>query len=506
MAPINNEASVLALRIETTEGVPVLASSSGDFVSLQPGFEFSPETEELENLEIRSTIAPAASRPGVERVNASLDHYVRHSGVEGQEPDWGVLLESLLGGKDVEATEYDVTGGSTTTVLALPSGEGAQFREGQGLLIKDATNGRNIRNVKQVVGDNLHLNFALPFAPASGTLLGKCVGYFGVDTGQKSLTGDLFRGQGGSREVAAGLKVSEMAIDVAAAEYINGSFTMVGTKYHFDAIEITATSKFFDFNDGGDKSVSVAEKVYRDPYELAEALETALNDSASTLVFSVIWNDYGANAGKFTISADGNFNIEWNTGANAANTIGGKLGFSTAADDTGDDSYTSDNAQDWSTSVISVTPSYDDADPNIAVAAELLIGDQDETFNVCATEMTITTANTIVERRCISAETGIDSIGIRRRTTTWEISARLEPHEARYFKKYRANDSLALMFNWGEKFGGNFVAGKSMNLYSPTAKITAITVTDTDGDATLQMTCQAFAEQGKTREVFLNGL
>lgn len=505
MAPINNEASVLSLRIEATEGTPLLATASGDFVSLQPGFEFTPESDNLENVEIRSTIAKAASRPGIQRVNAKLDHYIRHSGVEGQEPDWAVLLESVLGGKDIEATEYDVTGGSTTKVLVMPTGEGANFREGQGLLIKDPVNGRSIRNVKSISGDSLTLNFALAVAPLTGVNLGKCVGYYGVDTGHKSLTGDLFRGQGGDREVAAGLKCSEMAISVVAAEYVNGSFTLVGTKYHFDAIEITASSKYLDINDGtSDFSVSVAVKVYRDPYELAEALQSALNDAGTARIFTVTWNDYGTNAGKFTIAANGTFNIEWNTGANTANTIGTKLGFLVAADDTGAATYTSDNVQDWSTGVI--TPSYDSKDPDVAVSAELLVGDATETHNVCATEMKITAANDVVERKCISAETGIDSIGIRRRTVTWEITARLEKHEARYFKKFRANDDLSLMFNYGEKTGGNFVQGKSMNLYTPTGKITAINVTDTDGDATLVMTVQAYAQAGKTREFFVNGL
>lgn len=55
---------------------------------------------------------------------------------------------------------------------------------------------------------------------------------------------------------------------------------------------------------------------------------------------------------KFKITDDdGNYELLWNTGANKARSIAGTIGYSDAADDTGDDNYTADNlrihSEEW---------------------------------------------------------------------------------------------------------------------------------------------------------------
>ena len=115
MASINNKASVLAVKKEVTEGVLVNPSASTDYVALQEGFSFAPQFEELTSAELKNSIGAGETVLGSENPTASFDHYIRHSGVEGQEPDYGEILESVFGGKSVAASEYSTISGSTTS-------------------------------------------------------------------------------------------------------------------------------------------------------------------------------------------------------------------------------------------------------------------------------------------------------------------------------------------------------------------------------------------------------
>ena len=91
---------------------------------------------------------------------------------------------------------------------------------------------------------------------------------------------------------------------------------------------------------GGEENVSVAAKSYKDPYELAAAIQTAMNAATADNI-TVSYDDV---AGKYTIASDGvTLSLLWNTGTNTAETIGAKLGYSVAADDTGATSYEADN-------------------------------------------------------------------------------------------------------------------------------------------------------------------
>src|SRR5690606_17278141 len=125
------------------------------------------------------SIGAAAPVLGAEAPALSLNHYLRHSGVEGQEPNFGLLLEGAFGDKSVASTEYDTVANSTAgsssarAVVKVDSGEGVNFERGHALMIKDQTNGYSIRPVFSISSDDLSLGFNLGNAPGSGVNLGK---------------------------------------------------------------------------------------------------------------------------------------------------------------------------------------------------------------------------------------------------------------------------------------------------------------------------------------------
>ena len=504
---LQNRNSVMAIVEETTEGTPVAPSSAtDDYIALQDGFSVEPAFEELSNEELTGSIGMAKSIQGFESPTSSVSHYMKHSGVEGQEPNFGLLIESVLGAKEVEGTEYDTIAGSaagdatTRGKVVVDSGEGAQFERGQAVLIKDGTNGYSVRNVFSVSTDDLNLSFNLSNAPASGVNLGKAVLYKPADSGHPTFSSWVYRANGGATEMLAGCRVTEMSMEANAGELVNADFSIEGIEYFFNPINIAASDIYLDFtSDNGTFAATVSAGWYKDPHELAAAIETALNAADPLETFTCVFSDSN---GKFTIatSTSAVLSLLWNTGTNAANTIGDKIGFSVAADDTLATSYESDSAQSYAAPQ---TPSYDSTAPVVAKSNQVLFGDFDD--NVCfgASNVSMSISGTKADLLSLCANSGKEGSLITEREVSVEVVARLEQHDVDKFKRYRSNANVSFSYSFGEKSGGNWVAGKVGNIYMPTAVISEYAIQDTDGVLELNMTLKGYVADG-LGEVYVN--
>ena len=500
---ISTRGSALAIKKETTEGTPVPPAADADFVALQD-FAITPSFNLLENAERLNSLASAAPSLGIEEPAVALSHYWRGSGVEGQAPNYGELLEAAFGTETVQSTERTTTAGSTTTVVELAAG-GSDYALGRPLLLKDPTNGRSVRFVTSVASDSLTLGFALDNAPATGVNCGKHVVYEPANSGHPSLTFWHYIGDqaDGALEMVAGGRTTSLSVSAPAGEFINVTYGCEGISYSLDPITIGATNKFLDFtSDNGTFAVSIEEKTYKDPKDVAEALQAAMSDADPAETFSVSYSGGAAADGKYTISTSTStvLSLLWNTGANAANTIGATLGYSTAADDTGATSYEADNAQDWSTSTL--TPTFDSAEPLVAKSNEVFIGDQAD--NVCfeASEVTITmdTPKTNIESVC--AESGVSGSIINARAVTVEITALLEEYRVEEFHRFQKNQTTRFQYTGGEKTGGNWIEGKTVAAYGHTMKISDYSITSEENLATVNFTLTGFAT-GPSGEFFM---
>lgn len=502
---LSNKKSVLAIVEETTEGTPKFPSASTDYAALQDGFDMEPAFNELDNAELTGSIGKAKTILGSEDPSASVSHYIRHSGVEGTEPDYGKMLHSLMGDKKIVATERDTVGGSTAGTesvrgtLEVDAGEGVEFERGQAVLIKDATNGYSIRNVYDVSVDTLNLGQNLSNAPASGVNLGKAVMYKPANDGHPTHSYILYRANGGAVELLAGGRVTEGSIEANAGEFVNGSFSIGGVEYYFDPIEITASNKYIDFNDGVDRNAVVAEKTYKDPHELASAIQTAMDDLSS----DNITVEYQDEDGKYKFASDGiTFDLEWSTGANSANRIAETIGFDGSSDDTGATEYVGDNAILLASPQ---SPNYDDAQPLVAKDNEVMLGDFSDIECFEASTATHSITGTKSDIPSICAKSGKSGSIISDREVEVEISALLNKYDADKFKRFRKGDNIQYTYNFGEKSGGNWVAGKCANIYMPTATISSFKLEDADGLVQLTMTLKGYVEEGKG-EVYINFL
>jgi hypothetical protein len=406
------------------------------------------------------------------------------------------MYESVMGSKQVAATQYNTVASSTTILVKVDTGEGANFIEGQALLIKNG-NGYEIRNVNSISGDDLSLNFALTNAPGTGVDLGKAVTYIPAASGHPTFSTTKYIGGGHAKEATAGNTATELSLTMDANGFGEVEFSYEGTKYYYNPIVITSSNKYLDLTDDtGTIAVSVAEKIYKTPIELADALATAL-DVASTETYTVTYSNV---TGKFTIaSGSSTLSLLWNTGTNAANSIGTTLGFLVAANDTGALTYTSDNAQTYAAPY---TPSYDSADAIIVKGADLFIGTQLENICICAQTVSLTVSKTVEDVDCICEETGILEKIPTARTAELQVTAVLKKYDVALLDALLKNSEISAMMNAGPKTGGNWVPGKCFNLYMQSCTVGAFTVA---GDSFVQanITLKGFVSTS-TKDIYLN--
>lgn len=503
MAVVRNRDSVLAVVVETTEGTPVAPSAAGQYVALQDDMQISPNTETLTNAEIKSSLGQSQPIIGRESPTASFSHYLKHSGTEGVASELDEVLTAIFGSEEIESTEYDTVGGSTVSILNVNTGEGAQYARGQGLLVKDITNGYSVRNIYSISSDALTLGFNLANAPATGTNLGKAVFYSPADDGHQSLSIWHYLGNGGALQALSGARPTQMSFSIEPGSLINANLVFEGLKYYFNPIVIASADRYLDFtDDDGTAAAIVPAGTYKDPHQLAAAIETAMNDK-TTETFTVT---YSNTTGKFTIATATSsvFSILWQSGTNTANTIGDKIGFSVAANDTGALTYTSDNAVSWASAY---TPSYDSSQPLKGYYQEVLIGDATDVscFNTASVSIQITATRTPFDDIC--AEQGRSNSIYSGRACTISMKSLLTQYEADKFKKYRTGATTRFCANIGQKdSSGNWTAGSVVNFFVPTAVISSFRLTDSDGLVAIEMELQSYVDSSGNGEVYMNML
>lgn len=507
MASILTRSSVVALKKETTEGTPVKPASATDYIAIQDDFELSPSFNVLENAELKASIGRAKSIIGAEAPSGSFSHYLRASGTAGVAPNYGLVLESNLGAVSIASTEYDTASSSTVTVLKVGAGEADTFERGEAVLIKDGTNGYRIRCLDAAAGTDLTLGFQLPTgaAPAAGVNLGKAVLYKPANTGHPTLTLWHYLGNGGAVQMMAGSRVTSASYDISAGDLINGSYNLEGVGYYFNPVEITSTDTKLDFtDDDGTWVATVAAGMYKDPHKLADALQSSMAAANPLQTPTVTYSDL---TGKYTIKTTGTLlSLLWSSGTNAANTIGDKIGFLTASNDTGTAAttgYTSDNAL---SSAAPHTPSFDAADPLAAKDNECMVGLGSDyaCFKAATATLEISTPKADIPSVC--AESGIGGSLIVSREVTVTVSAELSQYDASKFRNLREGTELKFQYSFGLKSGGNWIAGKCGALYVPTATVSSFGISDQDGRAQLDLTLTAFVDAQGQGEVYVNFL
>ena len=296
----------------------------------------------------------------------------------------------------------------------------------------------------------------------------------------------------------SGARVTSLGLTVEAGQLINMDYSLAGTEYFFNPISITSANNKLDFDDGGSEvTFTIPSKLYKDPIELAEAIEIGMN----ALTSDVITVTYSSSTGKYTIATDGTeLNLLFATGTNNASSIDTTLGFA-SADQTGALTYTGASALDFSSPQ---TPVYDSSSPLAAKNHQVLLGGATDTACFAASSLSFTIDTPATDILSVCAASGKSGSIINSRAVTGTITALLDQYEVSKFESFRKGSNVKLQYTFGEKVGGQWAEGKSGALFLPTCTITSFNITSNDNLATLELGIAGYVNDSGEGECFLS--
>jgi len=123
-------------------------------------------------------------------------------------------------------------------------------------------------------------------------------------------------------------------------------------------------------------------------------------------------------------------------------------------------------------------------------------------FKASTVNFTIDTPKADILSVC--AASGKQGSIIQSRSVTITVSALLEQYNASEFEKFRTGTEVKFQYSFGQKLGGNWIAGKCGALYCPTATISSFAVSDADGLAQLDIELTAFVNDNGDGEVYVS--
>jgi hypothetical protein len=489
-------ATIFAIKEESTAGEYEKPDSGNQFIPLRPGNTLNFTAEQLDSDELLNDIGAAKSFVGKESTEGSHSAYLRHSGVEGQPPQLGLMYESVMGDVQIPGTEYSSQAGTTLKKVVAPVGH--NFYAGQALLIKNGS-GYEIRNVKEVGTNDLYLNFDAKNSIPNGTLLGNVITYLPAPQGHPTFSATKYLGNGHAIEATAGNTVTELSLTADANGFGEVEFSYGGTKYFFNPVTVDGTNNYLDFvDDAGTHAALLAVKPYKTPLDFCDALKAAMEAVSPTQAFNVT---YSKETGLYSIEAVSSavFSILFGTGANAANSVKDLMGYSTIVDITGSLVYESDVPSEFSSPI---DPIYDAADAIIIKGAELFIGNDVDNACICAQSVSLTISKEVEDVDCICEETGVKEKIAVSRSVEMSVTAVLNKYDATLLDALLKNSGVSAMLNAGPKAGGNWIPGKCFNVYIQNCTVSSYTTT---GDSFIQaeITLKGFVTSTQ-KDVYLN--
>ena len=194
------------------------------------GLELTPSKELLEKDEIGQGLSSAKSGTGLEGVTGSLNAYMKAHGTEGTVPEYGVLVESLFGTKQVAATQVTDNTSQASTASRLEFNAAPNFKVGDSLLVKVAAT-FEVRPVTVVGADYVELAYALTGAPGDATSIAAVTTFVPADSGHPSYSVTKYI-EDAVAEKATGCMTSSMTLSSwSVGQYAGLDFAVEGIDF-----------------------------------------------------------------------------------------------------------------------------------------------------------------------------------------------------------------------------------------------------------------------------------
>lgn len=270
MSILNND-SIFAFVEESTEGTVAVPSSATDgYVACKVGAtSLEPGRDLKERTIFDGTLAMMDPRLGMKSVSGKAGVEMKASGTEGSEPDYGILLESLL--PDVNAISARNTtkaSGNTGSLLQIEDADIADYTVGDFIVVLQSGAYHPCWITAKATGAGVATITVSP-AKASGSFsnsveISKSVTYRPADTGHLSFSSNFYWGSGGDgvKQTGLGCRTSGVEMNGFTTGELPGlDFSFEGMTYTHAASSNAPHTPTFDTSL---PSVVLNSKIYKD--------------------------------------------------------------------------------------------------------------------------------------------------------------------------------------------------------------------------------------------------
>ncbi len=241
---------------ETTAQAP--ASASQYVQVLEDGFEVSPAKELVERTILTSSIGKVSPRASTKSVSGSAPVELRAAGVEGQIPQYDVLLRSAFGDRRRRQSQVTTGTGHTTTQLNITNAD-FKFKKYDMIVILQS-GAHHVAFVTAVASGNITYFPAAASAPSDNVVVAKCVTYVPANANHPVYTVSAYWGNE-IREQAIGCRSASWSIEnFSTGQIPTQNFQFEGV--NFD--EVDGAAPHTPTYDAGLPPLALCAKVYQD--------------------------------------------------------------------------------------------------------------------------------------------------------------------------------------------------------------------------------------------------
>lgn len=248
---IKNNTKV-AINLEVTEGTYVPPAAASDFISpLSDGLEFTPSQELLDRNNLNSSIGKSTPRSGMISFAGSIPVEAKANGTEGDEPEYGLLLEAGLGAKRQVTTtsidDADAGGPHTTTTLFLLDADKDKYNIGDVVHVK-VSGDHHVSPVTAVgnVNGNVFITILVPASNpfVDGDVISAITTYLPANSGHPTFSMTKYI-EDARRELAAGCRVASITLNnFTTGQLADWNFGIEGLNWDSDLSAIGFTPEF----------------------------------------------------------------------------------------------------------------------------------------------------------------------------------------------------------------------------------------------------------------------
>lgn len=205
----------LAIEPEITQGTYVAPSAGASFIQVKSdGLEITPARELLERNILGLGLAKAVPRTGLKSVTGSIPVEMKAGDIEGAQPEYGILLKSLLGSVS-ESTSSISKIGNTTSRINIQDADISKYSAGDLVVVKEAGayHTSPISAVDATLGAAyIDLLVAATGAFSNAVVVSAVCTYKGYDSGHTPLSVTKYI-EDARQEIAKGAIVTAMSVN-----------------------------------------------------------------------------------------------------------------------------------------------------------------------------------------------------------------------------------------------------------------------------------------------------